>query len=353
MTTIRAALPILMFAYACSSSGGGTDGTNDPGGGDPPGGDLGPATVTEYCDQYWGAYAARWAACEHGSAAQAAALFSSGPRCADPIQAVTAGRATYAPPRAGACLSFIETASCDVLQAFMSGMYAQADCEAAIAGNVADAETCYSNESCASGVCVGPPNACPGSCVTPIPAGSPCDTFRPCAVGTACNVLLATPACAPLSPLDGRCMNDSWCAAGLFCEQITFYEAVCHARKTSGSCYGDGECAIGYRCAGSTCVPWLAAGEACTQGENGCGPGLWCGVGGTCIDGAKPSWSCAAVNGEHVPCIGGTCASRVSGNVCTAWLAPGGACSLQSQCAPTDVCDTSGTGQCTTLCGEP
>lgn len=34
------------------------------------------------------------------------------------------------------------------------------------------------------------------------------------------------------------------------------------------------------------------------------------------------------------------------------WLAPGATCSLHSQCAPTDVCETIA-GTCTTLCAEP
>ncbi|MGB8932718.1 MAG: hypothetical protein WCC48_15850 [Anaeromyxobacteraceae bacterium] len=351
MASIRTALPILMFAFACSSSGGGTDGASGPGGGSPPGGTPGPATVSEYCDQYWKAYATRWASCEHGSAAAAAAVYASAPRCADAVQAVAAGRASYEGSRSGGCLSFVETASCDILQAYMDGLYPQADCEASIAGKLGEGGTCYSNESCASGICFWSPSACPSFCATPTPSGAAFDpSFGICVAGTYPSG--ATGTCVPAVGLNGACTSLDLCAPGLFCEPGTSSVGACHARKTSGSCYDNSECAIGYRCSGSACVPWLRAGDSCTQGQNACGPGLWCGAGGTCIDGAAPGWSCATVNGERVPCVGGTCTARVGGNVCTAWLAPGGTCSLQSQCAPTDAC-VYGTGQCTTLCAEP
>jgi len=342
MTSKTLALSSLLFAVACSGGGGPVDGT-------------GPATATEYCDAYWGAYAARWVACERGSAAEAAAVYAPAARCADAVRAVAAGRATYVASRAGACLSFVAAASCDVLEAFMGGRYPQADCAGAIAGKLADGQECFSHESCASGVCLGSPDACPSSCWTPTPSGSPCEFGIPCAAGTACNILLATPACAPLSQLNGGCLNDDWCGPGLFCEFVSFMDNGCRARATSGSCTRDAECAIGYRCSTttSTCVAWRGAGESCTQGENACGPGLWCGAGGTCVDGPAPAEPCSNVNGEDRPCIGGWCSWTGAAYLCAAWLAPGETCSLQSQCRSTDVCDTADTGQCTTLCAEP
>lgn len=353
MTSKRLALSVLFLAAACSSSGGG--GPSDDGSpSDGPGVGTGPATVTAYCDEYWAAYAARLATCERGSAAEAAAVYAPAARCADAVQAVAAGRATYAASRAGACLTFMETARCDVLDAFMEGTYSQADCAAAIAGKLTDGETCYSHESCASGVCLSWPNACPSTCGTPTPSGSPCEFGIPCAAGTGCDILLPTPVCAPLAQLNGGCLNDLWCAPGLFCEFVSYYENGCRARATSGSCTRDEQCAIGYRCSSaSTCVAWRGSGESCTQGENACGPGLWCGTGGTCVDGPKPSEACSAVNGEDRPCIGGFCSWNGTGYFCKAWLAPDATCFLESQCKPTDVCDMAGTGQCTTLCAEP
>lgn len=342
MRTIKTLLPVLFLAAACSKQGSTT------GSGDPPFDGTGPATVSEYCDQYWTAYAARSSSCEHGSAADAAERFAPGPRCADPIQAVAAGRATYAASRAGACLSFIQTASCDVLEAFTAELYPQADCEAAVAGNVADNDPCYSKESCASGLCIWSPDICPSICVTPIPSGSACGSLTPCAKGSYCS--FATSKCTPIVGLNGACNFADVCGPGLFCEQITLGNSVCHARKTSGSCYADGECAIGYHCAGSTCVPWLGPGETCTQGQNGCGPGLWCGATGTCVDGPTPGQACGTVNGEVRDCIGGTCGA---GSICAAWLTVGATCALAAQCAPTDACVGTGTKTCTTLCAEP
>lgn len=335
-------LPFLVLLAGCSKQGGTTTAS-----GDHPFDGTALATVTGYCDQYWAAYAARWASCERGSAAAAAAVYAPGPRCADPVQAVAAGRATYDASRAGGCLSFIETASCDVLEAFMADVYPQADCEAAIAGNGADNGTCYSKESCASGVCIWSPDICPSTCVTPIPSGSACGSGVPCAKGSYCN--LGTHLCTPAVGLDGACNTDV-CAPGFFCEQIALGNDVCHARKTSGSCYGDGECAIGHHCASASCVPWLGPGEACTQGQNDCGPGLWCGGAGSCIDGPTATQPCGSVNGEVRHCIGGTCGA---GSICAAWLAAGTTCTLPAQCAPTDACVGAGAMTCTTLCAEP
>jgi hypothetical protein len=269
------------------------------------------------------------------------------------VQAVAAGRATYDASSAGACLSFIATASCDVLEAFTERKYPQAGCAAAIAGKLADGEACYSHDSCATGVCL-LDYSCPATCATPVPSGSPCDYVRPCAAGNACNILLPTPACVPLSQLNGLCLNDNWCGPGLFCEFVSYYENGCRQRATSGSCTRDEECAIGYRCSSAdTCVAWLAPGAACAQGENACGPGLWCGSGGTCIDGPAPSQACQDVNGEARPCIGGFCEPGGTGAFCTAWGAPGDACLLSSECGPTDYCDIADTRVCTTFCAEP
>lgn len=356
MTSKTLALSILFLLAGCPSSGGGDgDGTGDPFDG------TGPATLSAYCDSYWTSYTTRWAACERGSAAAKAAVFDPGVRCADALQAVAVGRATYDASRAGACLAFIEAASCDVLEAFMQGAYPQADCGAAVAGKLTEFAACYSHESCASGVCgsspyaspVIPPASCPSSCLTPTPSGAACEFGVPCTAGTGCNVMLPTPVCAPLSALDGRCMNDAWCTPGLYCDTSVAFPYVCKARKTTGSCLEDSECAIGYHCgASSTCVAWLGAGASCTQGQNACGPGLWCGTGGTCVDGPKIGESCDDVNGEDLTCIGGWC-NAGAGITCAAWLAPGESCVLPTQCAPTDYCDMADTGKCTTECAEP
>lgn len=334
----RLLIPILALAAACGGGGGG--------------GAPGPATLAAYCDAYWSAYAARWAACERGSAAAAAADFDPAPRCADPLRAAAAGRASYDAGRSGACLAFLAGASCDVLEAFGRGAYPQADCEAAIAGHLAEGQTCSSPESCASGACWSWPNACPSTCVTPTAAGAACEYGVPCAAGAVCDLLLATPTCVPLSQAGGKCLNDAWCAPGLFCGQVSTFVYTCQARKTSGSCAGDSECAIGHVCTAAGCVARLGPGERCTQGENACGPGLWCGGGGACVDGPGLGGPCGAVAGEHRPCIGGWCDAS-AGTTCAPWGLPGATCSVQDQCAPTDVCDQLGTGTCTTLCAEP
>ncbi|HSN15555.1 MAG TPA: Dickkopf N-terminal cysteine-rich domain-containing protein [Anaeromyxobacteraceae bacterium] len=347
MTAIRATAPLLTLLLACASSGTG-DGSGDP---IVPGG-SGPGTVSAYCDQFWGAYATRWAECDRASLAQAAAIYSPGDLCQAGVQAVSAGRATYDATHAAACLSFVQTATCEILQAYMEGDHHQADCDAAIAGTLADGATCYSNESCASGVCFMSPGQCPSFCASPVPSGQPCEAFRPCAEGTFCN--FSTGTCAPLVALDGGCNTPVVCAPGLACLEYATSDYRCLPRKTTGTCYTDEACATGYECYANACRRVLGPGEACTQGLNACGPGLWCGNGGTCVDGPTTTQGCGAVAGESRPCIGSWCQTTMSGSTCVAWSGEGSACSLSSECGPNQACLGDVTKVCTSvLCAEP
>jgi len=333
-----AVLSILILVSACGGGGG-----EDP----VPRTGTGPATVSAYCDLYWSGLASRWAACAHGSAAYFATVYSPALRCGDTEQAVTAGRATYAPGRAGACLAFVDTASCAELEALLAARSPQADCLAAVAGRLAEYETCYSSESCASDLCVGSPGSCPSICATPLAQGAPCG-FPSCARGLHCASLSLSPTCQPLAAQGASCMYDIDCQLGLRCDYSTMI-GTCQPRRTSGSCgSSDAVCAIGYACVSGSCVRLVAAGETCTQGNNECGSGLWC-SGGHCVDGPTATQDCAAVNGEYPECIGARCES----GKCVAWLSEGGTCSLSAQCEPTASCVGSAPATCTTLCAEP
>lgn len=343
MRSLRYLLPLFSLA-ACSGGSTSTDPgtTADPGDLGDPG--AGPTTTTEYCNQLWDAYATRWAACERASAADAAAIYDPAARCGNMIQAVAAGRATFDARSAASCLSFLGTASCDELEAWMNGSYGQASCSAAVAGKLGTGETCYSDYACASGRCQGTLTACPFTCQTVVPLGSPCSTSVWCEPGSYCNVLLAAPVCQQLLGVGGDCSMLNACAAGLHCTGVG--TRTCQPRKTSGSCVIDEECAVGYHCASSSCAAWLGPGDVCTQGSNACGAGLWCDGTGTCVDGSTGTGACGYVNGEKQPCIGGVC----GGSACSPWATEGGTCSTSPQCGPVMSCASN---VCAYACTEP
>jgi len=335
MTAPKTALGLLLLLSACGGGGGG-----------PADGGTAPGTVAGYCDQLWADFAARWAVCDRGSAAFYAAYYAPALRCGDAVQAVAAGRATYDRTRAGACLGFVATASCDAIEAHVDGRSPQADCLAAVAGRLGVGATCYSPESCASNVCLGSPDSCPSTCLAPHAQGAACDDGLPCGPGLHCEQLdvPTIQTCQPLEAQGTRCMFDTDCQPGLRCDYgVT--PVSCQPRRTSGSCFDDEYCTIDHACRNVSCVLPKAAGESCAQGQNDCGAGLWC-SGGVCVDGPTATQSCALVSGEERPCTGAYCSS---GNVCVAWT-EGASCSLYTQCAPTATCAGSA---CTTLCAEP
>lgn len=342
MTTRRLTVSVVVLLAACG--GGSGDDGGGPGGG--PGTITAPATVAEYCDTFWGTFAERWAACEHGSAAYYAGWYDPAARCTDPVQAVAAGRASYERARAGACLAFVGSTDCEQLEALADGRLTQADCKGAIAGKGAEWDECFSDASCASDLCFGAPASCPSMCVTPLAQGEPCGSGAPCAPGLSCRSLDMNSTCQPLAAQGGRCMQDPDCAPGLFCDFVDYTQpSTCQPRLTSGSCGDDDMCAIGYACVNDACVRRLGAGEPCTQGQNACGLGLWCGDGGTCVAAPGPGEACSSVNGEWRDCVGGTCRA----GVCETWT-EGATCTIHAQCAPTMTCEESA---CTTLCAEP
>lgn len=340
MISTRTILPLL--ALAATSCGGGAAPASGPGN---PG--TGPTGVTQYCTQLWDTYAARWAACWRASPAHAAATWDPATRCGNMIQAVSAGRATYDAASAGSCLAFIETATCDQLEGWMDERYGQASCRAAVKGKLGDGASCYSGNSCASGLCQ-EFIACPFSCKTVVSQGTQCGASNWCEPGSYCNTAVSPWVCAPLLGQGATCGGFPICAAGLQCVGAS-PPFTCQPLQTSGACMDSAQCAIGYHCAGSACVAWLKPGDGCTQGTNACGPGLWCDGTGKCVDGSTGTGPCGLVNGELRPCIGGTC----GGTSCVPWTPVGGACTSSPQCAPVTYCAGTVSPVCAYPCVEP
>jgi hypothetical protein len=350
MTARKIALALLLAAAAACTEKGDVE----PGGAPA----LGPETAAAYCDQLWTTFAARWAACDRGSLAFYAAIFDPQLRCADALAAIAGGRATYDRASAGGCLDFVATASCDALEAHEDGRSPAPACLAAVAGTLAPGATCYSNESCASDVCLGTDFQCPASCAARVGPGAACTYFAaPCVPGYQCErVDTATfLTCRPLKAQGARCLGDDDCAPGLHCDSESsepFSPMVCLPGQTSGACTNDyglppraPECAIAYACVGGQCVLPAGPGESCAD-DSQCGNGLSCSS-GRCVDGPV-SGSCGGIS-RQLPCIGGAC-NTSAGFVCVTW-GEGSWCNFSWDCAPGMACND--THQCYTPCAEP
>lgn len=341
--------PILVLFLAAAACSGGGDDTGDPTGGGPTGGGtLGPEAASDWCVAYESALATRLAACTNASAAWVAA--SSDPRftCADRLAALAGGRAAYDRAKAGACLDFLEAASCYEVDAFGNGLLDRADCAGALRGTGVDYSDCQTGASCAGGICAYSDATCGGLCTRPAALGEDCNGW-PCAAGLFCkySYMTSTSTCVGLLGAgEGPCEFDPECGAGLRCNA----EYTCEPRAAAGACSMSFDCALDRECRSvdgtRSCVALVPPQGACVEGDNLCGPGLHC-AGGVCVEGPREGQSCASVNGEYRTCIGSWCDGT---SKCAAYLAPGTACQHSGQCGPAALCLSD---VCVADCVEP
>jgi len=110
-------------------------------------------------------------------------------------------------------------AGCDAIEAQVNGRLLQADCAAAVTGQLGAGATCYSPESCASDVCLESPY-CPSACFTPHVLGASCTDEPLCVPGLHCDRRYAPTAftCQPLEAQGRFCVDDADCQLGLRCD---------------------------------------------------------------------------------------------------------------------------------------
>ena len=164
-----------------------------------------------------------------------------------------------------------------------------------------------------------------GTCAPRPIAGESCSEVAPCAPGLGCDLegdatcraLPSTGAaclygesgpmlcgeglacidgtCGPI-PTEGQpCAIGNVCAPGLGCDFSPEGSICIVPRGEGGSCESDRSCAPELHCAGTTCVPDLAAGEPCTEG-NECA--------GICAPAASGGFACRDAPGEGDACLG-------------------------------------------------
>lgn len=309
--------------------------------------------ASAYCGRYWRRYAARWAECERASTVLAALTYDPGERCANPVAAVGAGRASYSPTRGARCLDFLAQADCTTFGAFTDGLLLQEDCAAALVGKGVDGP-CATGASCESGLCPTNPLivSCEGTCVPLAREGDPCNPGGICVAGTYCSTT-GTGTCVRVAELGDACGSGEVCGPGLYCDQPGTWNATCQPRTVFGPCTTSQACAVGHLCRSGACLPMSGPGEGCTPQQGWCGPGLWCGEMGACLDGALPPESCGGqASGEWKPCLVGVCSAETS--TCTVG-GVGGGCTAFAPCPPPYVCAAMhfGFGTCAAPCAEP
>ncbi|HVP66677.1 MAG TPA: hypothetical protein VMT17_05385 [Anaeromyxobacteraceae bacterium] len=284
-------------------------------------GSGGGSTLSSFCASVNAALVKAAVTCLHANQAYVAALNLEfqGIDCTDLQKAADAGRLTFDPKSAQACL--VAATNCD---SFDPEATTPAPCLAALHGNVPVGGTCYQSTDCQAGsFCDTSVDNCPGSCVAYATVGGDCsatlcDPSLWCDANTNTCVARASAgtACDPLP-----------CQIGLYCSGSG--SSLCAARLTSGSCDPTlDQCAPGYACTGSgpACMSLVGAGGNCSADPSTlCGPGFTCGTDDRCA--SLPTVGSACTAGQA--CVAGYCDST---GRCTAWKRKGDSCSSDAEC---------------------
>ncbi len=303
-------------AFACSSGGSGGQSPNDSGTAD---GGMG---VAAFCSAVVMADSTFLSKCVGGEASAWDSQLLAANSCTDLAAAVTAGRVTYDPTKAPACLAAAAAVGCDAGGATMSSTA----CKAALAGTVAAGGACYAAIDCAGGSSFcsglgGASGSCSGTCKPLVAAGASCAAGEQCVQGYSCTgtagALTCTANAAPSgAALGATCGYDATtkttvvCGSGLACDAKTLKcETIV---KLGGACTpGGGVCELFTSCdpTSKTCHAYPGMGGSCgtSAGQDfvGCTGTTYCklsGATGTCTTLGALGASCT---------LGAECASKV------------------------------------------
>ncbi len=245
------------------------------------------------------------------------------------------GKVNYDSDKAEQCIDAIKNASCDGTT--KESRETPSACLDFVTGTVATGAQCFTNEACQSAACAMPScteACCAGTCAateTPGKAGDPCAT-RACGSSLTCD---NTKKCVALFAAGAPCTLYTDCDYGLGCLGDP---GICGAVPHLGEACPDGQCAeLGAYCTtAKRCVPLGLLGDACATSSD-------CSRYYTCD---PQSLAC-----EALPITGQTCNGLCSDGSycntttlqCTALLADGGACRVDSACKsgycdPTMIC---------------
>ncbi len=295
-------------------------------------------TADSFCASYVDALDARSYRCAGGAAHLYQPLFKRLDTCGDYQRAIAAKTALFDATKAKACLDALDKGACESTSA------TPIECKEAFLGAGAVGAPCHATFECGTAMTCdsvfGSP--CPGQCRAMAMLGQDCSGTTLCAAGLSCDTTKSPLVCVAQAGLGEACRGSTGkeCALPLFCAA----DGKCSALKTSGACGSEAECAPAYRCAGSpkACVARKKKGEACVDGQRECQLGLAC-SGGTCVEQGQLGSTCSEgnANTDGVDCLDGYCDSAT--HKCTAFKAPGAACTPFSFECGVALCPSSGT----------
>ena len=257
------------------------------------------------------------------------------------VAAVHAGTVLFNADKARACVTGIESWTCDRTVAFKS-RWTPPECSEIFGGTIGAMGTCAIGAECASQVCnltTCPTTCCQGTCIGAAPPvhprlGDPCAGASSCA-NSYCDPNFLT--CLALLPVGAACMTTTQCAEGLTCSG-TCQESLALGAACSGLC-GD----LGAYCSPttSTCVAVGLSGAHCTTTAQ-CSALYTCNGTGTCALRPRLGDACTGTSSciDHSFCDATT-------TVCASPKADGQSCMVARECS-SNHCDSAGTQTCTT-----
>ena len=283
--------------------------------------------------------------------------------CQNFEEAQAAGRVAFDQAKAKVCIDSVNAMTCAEVRA--GGSLFTPACAEAVAPRVAPGGLCTSNVGieCVAGFCdQSATTACTtgGRCVTSATLGQPCAAPMQCAAGLVCGPSVTCEARSSITIVGAgaNCASiGTACADGLYCDSLVTPRLCAPLRTAGATCSGTAPCLQGLYCdtASSRCLVTPKLGEACVQGQGRCAGNTYCGAANTCIPSPTVGADCRASAGELVVCQDSWCPPAVApatARACTAFAAPGAACSTttQLQCGYAYRCAaTSGTSG---VCGR-
>lgn len=336
-----------------------------------------------FCDAYLKAEINHQVVCSGGSTAALTTAIAA--QYCGPVESeVSSGSVRYDPVAAAACLDELP-----VLPCWQSGA---SDCPMVFTGTIPEGGACFPTirgrlEECVPGTrCV--TNAqCPGVCTGYAQLGEACSmddtSSTSCANGLSCApgsepkcVAVAVPTPALGTPCSGGYYECQGIDVQLACEGPNgpihdpsggTAAGTCQPPRDDGPCLDPADCRSGLCVGGdavtataSFCMPPKVAGDACTPGLQGCGPGTYCGPASVCVVVPSVGQPCAVSAGAGQECLDGVCdpvsltcvpfrklGDPCQGSTCSAELA----CDSTSQtCVPAcfrgNACGASGQACC-------
>jgi hypothetical protein len=345
----------------------------DGGGGDGRAGDAsadrGPSpqvmAYTQFLDEQWKAWSARWVTCfntpPEALAPGRSPLYDEAPD--QHAYSLEHGLVVLDQTKARACLDALKTVSCEGL----AGDSFRSACAQALVGHVASGGFCASPDDCqnATDLCLQKEmHGCFSRCTAqpaPVAVGELCGD-RLCVAGAACSLTAGgvETRCHALGTEGMSCPDRLSCAAGTWCQPAApaADPGTCRTLQVGLACQGSWQCPPAYACvipggaASGSCQAGHKKGEACAlHGKDlSIGPFSDCANGLSCYPDAASQYKCGVgrelgegcgeldvggMNPLTIPCRVGSCRADGAGKrTCQADQKAGAACSSDLPCEP-------------------